>query len=283
MSKKYTEQEDTFKKDELASRQAHPEEGKRRISWVHPFGPLIIKSTISDELHKILLTVAEQLRNGTHPNKDINTKTNDFRNHLAGNLAEEYSYEGAFTRMDDMLIQNELTGLAAMFTKIAGDAGVVEKNGEMVLQPADIFLGRPLWVNFMKSGEWNPAHNHSGDISCVMYLQVPPEILEENKTSAHASKSNSPTAGCLEFQFGNNGMQYCTGNFGRLPKVKDIYMFPAQLAHQVYPFQSQVERISVSCNFATYKGLKVYKDGTPGKKDPEHLFGDAPNAKLGGD
>ena len=47
---------------------------ERQIGFTHPFGPVIVQSTISDEIHSILLTRATQLRNGTHENKEINTK-----------------------------------------------------------------------------------------------------------------------------------------------------------------------------------------------------------------
>ena len=45
-------------------------------------------------------------------------------------------------------------------------------------------------------------------------------------------------------------MPYATGGFIKTPKVRDIYFFPAALSHQVYPFKSKAERISVSVNFA---------------------------------
>jgi len=45
-------------------------------------------------------------------------------------------------------------------------------------------------------------------------------------------------------------MPYSSGGYIRTPKEKDIYFFPAALSHQVYPFKSQAERVSVSVNFA---------------------------------
>ena len=69
----------------------------REMRYHTPFGPVIMHSTISDELHEILLRTANQLRDGTHPNKNINTRTNDYRGRLAGCLSEEYSYHKAFT------------------------------------------------------------------------------------------------------------------------------------------------------------------------------------------
>ena len=41
----------------------------RQINFHTPFGPVIMETKISDDLHNILLTRADQLREGTHPNK----------------------------------------------------------------------------------------------------------------------------------------------------------------------------------------------------------------------
>ena len=38
----------------------------RDINWHTPFGPVIMESTISDDLHNILLTRADQLRKHTY-------------------------------------------------------------------------------------------------------------------------------------------------------------------------------------------------------------------------
>ena len=47
---------------------------EREIKWHCPFGPVIMETQISDELHEILLRRADQLRNGTHPNKQEKIK-----------------------------------------------------------------------------------------------------------------------------------------------------------------------------------------------------------------
>ena len=206
-----------------------------------------MESTISDELHEILLKRADQLRNGTHPNKEINTETNDYRRRLAGCLSEEYSYKGAFTQEEDNYIEAELTWLAAHYTNAAHQARKIAK--KHVREPNEIIMQKPLWVNYMKSGEWNPCHGHTGKISCVTYLRVPKEIEEENEKADHTSKSNTPTAGHIEFQFGNVGMSYSSGGYIRAPKEKTIFFFPAQLSHLVYPFKANTERVSMSVNF----------------------------------
>ena len=58
----------------------------REFNWRKPFGPLIVQSTISDELHKILLSVGNKIR------KKKSKDDYDYRERLAGNLSEEYGY-----------------------------------------------------------------------------------------------------------------------------------------------------------------------------------------------
>ena len=212
----------------------------RQFNLHQNFGPYIIRSTISDELHKILLDTANKVRKSKKLKKD-----NDYRKSLAGNLTEEYSYANAFTPKQEKIVEEELVWLASQYTKFSKQ--VLGK--DLGLEPNQIVLQKPVWVNFMKQGEWNPAHNHTGDISCVTYLKVPKEIEEENYTSEVSSKSNTPSAGKIEFQYGDH-IGYCNTGVMMNPREKDIYFFPAKLHHMVYPFKSKTERISVSVNFA---------------------------------
>ena len=212
----------------------------RQFNIFKNFGPYIIRSTISDELHKILLDTANKVRKNKKLKKD-----NDYRGALAGNLTEEYSYANAFTSKQEKIVEEELVWLASQYTKFSKQA----LGKDLGIEPKDIIIQRPVWVNFMKQGEWNPVHNHTGDISCVMYLKVPKEIAEENNTSELSSKSNTPSAGKIEFQYGDS-IGYCNTGSIMNPVEKDIYFFPAKLHHMVYPFKSKVERISVSVNFA---------------------------------
>jgi len=207
------------------------------------FGPYICKSQISDELHKILLNTANKIRK----NKKTR-KTNDYRKRLAGNLSEEYSYENQFSPKAEEIVDKELCWLASMYTKFSKQA----INMDLSVEPEDIVMQKPVWVNFMKQGEWNPAHAHTGDISCVMYLQVPLEIQLENHKSKSSMNSNTPSAGKIEFTYGDS-IGYSNTGVMMNPKVKDIFLFPAKLKHMVYPFKSKTERISVSVNFADKK------------------------------
>ena len=38
-----------------------------------------------------------------------------------------------------------------------------------------------LWVNYMKKHEFNPPHDHSDQLSFVIFLKVPEEITKEQE------------------------------------------------------------------------------------------------------
>jgi hypothetical protein len=82
----------------------------------------------------------------------------------------------------------------------------------------------------------------------LMYLQVPNEIEEENNSSDHSNKSNQPSAGKIQWTYGET-IQFSETFFTQIPKERDIWFFPAELKHFVYPFKSNAERVSISCNF----------------------------------
>ena len=115
-----------------------------------------------------------------------------------------------------------------------------------------------LWVNFMKAGDFNPPHIHGGDISFVIFVDVPDELFKEMEE--HEGTTAKP--GQLVFNYGENskGKQWATIGHHVTPRTGDIYVFPAQQQHWVAPFKSDVIRISVSGN------LRVqYPEGTPNK------------------
>jgi len=93
-----------------------------------------------------------------------------------------------------------------------------------------------MWINYQQMNEPTPLHNHIGpshspnDLSFVIYLQIPEEIVKENKETAGP--------GMIMF---DSGMSF-------LPKVGDIVIFPSGLQHHVPAFKSEVKRISVSGN-----------------------------------
>ena len=101
-----------------------------------------------------------------------------------------------------------------------------------------IDFGSGPWINYQMNGEFNPIHDHSGVISCVIFVDIPEEINHENDDDQYQCMSN----GCFEFVYDNSKTVRVT------PKTGMIFIFPADLRHQVYPFKSDVERVTLSFN-----------------------------------
>ena len=101
-----------------------------------------------------------------------------------------------------------------------------------------------LWINYMKQNEDNPEHTHSGMLSWIMYLQTP-DLTEER--AKYEGKSIGP--GGTTFHYGEHSHpKWAEHTYLYQPEVRGLWIFPAQLRHQVISFKTKGERISVSGN-----------------------------------
>ena len=108
------------------------------------------------------------------------------------------------------------------------------------------------WVNYMTKFESNPLHTHDDDLSFVLFLQVPKELLEEyNKTRANTKP------GCINFTTGLTIKKEFLTEHSFFPKVGELFIFPATLPHYVNHFKSDGERISVSGNVKITQNIQV--------------------------
>tara|TARA_B100000902_G_scaffold260359_1_gene246610 strand:- start:1214 stop:1819 length:606 start_codon:yes stop_codon:yes gene_type:complete len=102
-----------------------------------------------------------------------------------------------------------------------------------------------LWINYMKEGEFNPPHIHSGQLSFVIYLQVPDKLKQEHKN--YKGTDNGGPGG-IKFIHSFNADPLNVSELPIFPKENECYIFPATLNHMVSPFKSNCERVSVSGN-----------------------------------
>ena len=112
-----------------------------------------------------------------------------------------------------------------------------------------------LWINYQKAYEYNPPHHHDGDLSFVIYLQVPDEIKKENIQMRGIHNNIGP--GMINFDYGVE-LPFSISKFEYLPEVGDLFIFPAWLQHHVFAFKSDVERISVSGNLTFSYGKSSF-------------------------
>ena len=101
-----------------------------------------------------------------------------------------------------------------------------------------------LWINFQKKHDFNPVHEHTGDLSFVIWHKVPYEMCEE------IEMYNKEVTSTFQFFYTDTLGKVCNKT---LPISKEwenvICMFPAQLNHCVYPFYTSDDyRISIAGN-----------------------------------
>jgi hypothetical protein len=156
--------------------------------------------------------------------------TNKF---LAGKIKDEFT-----------LYHNEMNDLSKNFNNVSKKSldwfqdqfqdylGVVEKKSVTIRLSS-------IWVNEMYANEYNPIHTHSSKfsrigLSSVMILKLPSDCGEEY------SRPDNPLNGRLQF-VGNSGGQFAFTDFRPEVKVGDFYVFPYDMRHCVYPFNTTKE------------------------------------------
>jgi hypothetical protein len=209
------------------------------FTFHQPFGPGIYQSKVSDELVKFLLETGKATKFDP---------TSDNRANLASNFMKGAAnhYRTVLTLNEIQRVDQELRRHLDVF---------FEECGNRLMLPKDIFAQdnfnidnfwlKDMWVNFQLSGDFNPLHQHGGDISFVIYLQMPrQEDLLMPVTNIH------PNAG-IQWRYGEY-LPFCKEDFHRMPEVGDIFIFSAKVRHQVHAFwhkDPNFERVSVSGNY----------------------------------
>ena len=207
---------------------------------IRPFGPTIYHATMREEMMDLLREIA----------KDSKVSGADFSDKLAGNIKKEVLWSVGTAMKNEFYhellphIKNYIEAEAERFAshllnRAEYDAGTVDNKDKMF----EYTFSTEPWINYQKANEFNPTHSHTGMLSSVLYIDVPEVIAEE----AQHSKSNMACAGQLEFHYGPNVLGV-NGTHKVVPKTGDILLFHAELNHSVYPFKSDVERISMSFN-----------------------------------
>jgi uncharacterized protein (TIGR02466 family) len=180
------------------------------------WGPFLFKMKMSpEEIQKIL----------SFCKKD---KKLDVRQELAGHINEEYS-------LNNENIFPLLILYVQLYLKARYEHMKIPFEGKIQMDK--------VWVNYMKEGEFNPPHVHMGDLSCVLYLQIPKDM---NKNKNYVATSEAP--GSIQFIYGEN-LKNNLSSQTFFPETGDLFIFPAWLRHYVFPFKSDEERISLSANF----------------------------------
>jgi len=196
------------------------------------WGPCVVRMKISDEFKKLLLSEGKK-------NKL------DFTDKLAGILDKETGYSEES--------KNKILPQLSQCLGIYDQAFEKYVNKPYTKKPEYILSA--LWINYQRPNDYNPPHDHDGKLSFVTYLSIPEKLKKEN--AEYKGKSCGP--GGIQFVYGDGPREVITYQT-YLPQTGDMYIFPAWLQHWVYPFKSDVERISVSGNVTNSVRIKAMYD-----------------------
>ena len=202
------------------------------------WGPCLVKTKITEEWRQIFLSEARASKK-------------DFESRLAGMLKRQVEFRDS--SLFDKFFSDMFKKYDHALQDWTGDRNIIAGGGEM-------YNLESLWANFQGPGDFNPPHSHGGALSWVIYLQIPDELIEENKQY----KGTSAGPGGITFTYGDGPREVITYQT-YLPHTGDMYIFPAWLQHWVYPFKSDVERISVSGNVTNSVRIKAMYDNVNNK------------------
>tara|TARA_A100001011_G_scaffold54443_1_gene53077 strand:- start:424 stop:1068 length:645 start_codon:yes stop_codon:yes gene_type:complete len=189
------------------------------INW----GPYVMRTKLPDYIIKRLLKDGDKLR-----------KKDSYNYKLAGHLNNQFLYSIETQNWFYKEIHPIINAYREGHCKFHGI-----KNLPVELSFDD------LWINYMKAGDFNPAHTHGGDYSFVLFADVPKKLIQEQEKF----EGTSAKPGMLMFEFTQQARpRWSTTGVNVKPNPGDFFMFPALLQHWVVPFKSKITRISVSGN-----------------------------------
>ena len=191
------------------------------------FGPYVAHYKIHEEFLEGLLQKGEKCRPGSG------------NSNLAGIMEDQRGYTQEDKKWFIEQFQPYIDNYVEDSARYSGQ-DIDYKSGRI----SNKFTLIDLWINFMKENDQNPEHSHSGMLSWVIFLKVPD--LEEERRN-YKGKSYGP--GGVTFHYGEHqNPTWAQHSYGYLPVVAGMWIFPAQLRHQVMSYKTPGERISVSGN-----------------------------------
>ena len=196
------------------------------MNFYQPWSSPLLHSSLSEtQLEKLLQITDSSLDN------EYRKSYND---QLAGEIESEWELDSEY--LERTWFKEYIDELSWEYLKALGSQCHIE-NDEI---PESLVVFRnnidkmkivSSWFNDQRDNEYNPIHNHTGFLSGLLYLKIP-EYLPSRKTK--------DTDGAISFIGNETATESIMTNSTLTisPKVGDIFLFPASLKHQVYPFRS---------------------------------------------
>ena len=204
------------------------------------FGPFLTMYNVDLDIISELLEMSNSIT--------FNEET-DYRDQLAGKIGKEVKYN----QEQQDIISNHLTPYFNSYL----EALLRDWNPTVMghLEAERIISINPtlesVWVNYQVNSEYNPIHSHSGDISFVLYLDIPEVISQE----VDITRSSPPGAITFYHTLHNGYFRHPVDRLlepvnaiTHTPVTGQMFVFPSWLSHEVQAFKSDVTRVSMAGN-----------------------------------
>ena len=185
--------------------------------------PGVLAGTIPVNIYNSLMDEIREI--------EINGSPDKFNENLAGIIEEEYQLKKSVDSLIPFLLE------------------MSKEYSKLFVYP-EVNRVAEVWVNFQQKNEYNPLHNHRGDLSFVSWMKIPYKISDEYQMENVKNSNSKLRASSFEFAYttitGEMQVQSIPVEEGWEGR---IIMFPSKLSHQVYPFKtSDGYRVSISGN-----------------------------------
>ena len=127
----------------------------------------------------------------------------------------------------------------------------IDSNGNRLKTTMVSLSLESFWANYQYKHEFNPVHDHGGAFSFVIWMKIPYNSDEQNKTKFLKGVHEShKVPGCFHFDYINTLGQQTSTVYPMSSEMEGTMLFfPARLRHGVNPFyECDEKRVSISGN-----------------------------------
>ena len=174
---------------------------------------------------------------------------------LIGNISNSFAIDDE----DNYLTTEVLMPLCSHYENQAPDttkhlldvSPALDVDEKFIYPCANTLFLETFWANYQYKHEFNPAHNHSGAFSFVIWMKIPYDSAEQRKEKfLDGTSENDKKPGTFYFEFVNMFGDITHTIYPMNPSVEGTMLFfPSKLRHGVHPFYSCDEkRVSLSGN-----------------------------------
>ena len=170
----------------------------------------------------------------------IKNKKENAKYKLVGNITNSFDLVDS----DNWFFKNVLDPLCRAYASEFKNLG----NDVPLMSPHPYCL-KGFWVNYQNQTEFNPLHSHHGIYSFVVWMKIPTNFKEQEKTTA-AKSAKEQVVSCFKFHFINIVGEIIGHKYEMSPEMEGMMLFcPSKLNHIVYPYyECEEDRISISGN-----------------------------------